>query len=95
MKENQLFKSHAKFIRLSPRKARLVVDKVRGLKALDALNLLKLMPQKAAKEVYKVIKSASANAEHNFGISQTDLTIKEIKADKGPIFKRYKPRARG
>ena len=95
MKDNQLFKSHAKFIRLSPRKARLVVDKVRGLKALDALDMLKLMPQKASKEVYKVIKSATANAEHNFGISQTDLAIKEIKADQGPTFKRYKPRARG
>lgn len=95
MKEEKIIKAHAKFIRLSPRKARLVVNEVRGMKALDALAVLKLMPQKAAKEIYKVINSACANAEHNLGISKNDLMIKEIRSDQGPTFKRYKPRARG
>lgn len=95
MQEEKIIKSHAKFLRLSPRKARLVVNEVRGMKAVDALAMLKIMPQKAAHEVYKVIHTACANAEHNLGISKTDLIIKEIKADQGPTFKRYKPRARG
>ena len=88
-------KAHAKFVRLSPRKARLIVDTVRGQKALDAQAQLRLMPQKAAHEVYKLIATAMANAEHNFGLSKNDLLIKEIVANQGPTFKRYKPRARG
>lgn len=88
-------KAHAKYLRLSPRKARLVVNAVRGKKAIDALSILALMPQKAANEIIKVIKSAIANAQHNFGLSKDLLLIKEISADIGPTFKRYKPRARG
>lgn len=88
-------RSHAKFLRLSPRKARLVVDAVRGLNAQKALAMLRVMPKKAAHEIYKVIKSAVANAEHNFGMKKDDLVIKSIVADQGPTFKRYKPRARG
>lgn len=88
-------KSHAKFLRLSPRKARLVVDAIRGLNAQKALAMLRVMPKKAAHEIYKVVKSAVANAEHNFGMKKDDLIIKSIVADQGPTFKRYKPRARG
>jgi len=87
--------SHGKFLRLSPRKARLVVNYVRGKKALDAIALLNLMPQKAAHEVSKVINSALANAQHNYGIAKTDFLIKEISANIGPTFKRFSPRARG
>ncbi len=88
-------KAHAKFLRLSPRKARLVVDTVRGEGALEAISKLNLAPHKAAREVVKIINSAMANAEHNFGLSKNELFIKEITADQGPTFKRYKPRARG
>ncbi|NTU69369.1 50S ribosomal protein L22 [bacterium] len=88
-------KSHAKFLRLSPRKARLVVDAIRGMNAQKALASLKVMPKKAAHEIYKVVKTAIANAEHNFGMKKDDLIIKTIVADQGPTFKRYKPRARG
>jgi len=88
-------KAHAKFLRLSPRKARLVVDAIRGKNAQKALSFLKVMPKKAAHEIYKVLKSALANAEHNFGMKKDDLTIKTIVADQGPTFKRFRPRARG
>jgi len=88
-------KAHAKFLRLSPRKARLVVDLVRGKNALEAISELDLTPYKAGREVIKIINSALANAQHNFGISKNDLYIKEINANIGPTFKRYKPRARG
>lgn len=88
-------KAHAKFLRMSPRKARLVSSIVRGDKALDAITKLELMPQKAAREVSKLLNSALANAQHNFGLSKNNLIIKEIQANVGPTFKRYKPRARG
>ena len=88
-------KAHAKFLRLSPRKARLAVNLVKGKKALDAIALLSLTPQKSSKEVIKILNSALANAQSNLGLSKNNLFIKEIKADTGPTFKRYKPRARG
>lgn len=88
-------KAHAKFLRLSPRKARYIVNILRGKRALDAIAKLKLHPQKAAKEVIKLLNSALANAQHNLGLSKDSLVIKEISANVGPTFKRYKPRARG
>lgn len=88
-------KAHAKFLRLSPRKARLIVNLVKGKKALDAISLLSLTPQKSSREVIKILNSALANARSNLGLSKNNLFIKEIKADTGPTFKRYKPRARG
>lgn len=88
-------KAHAKFLRLSPRKARYIVNVVRGKRALDAIALLGLYPQKASYEVSKIINSALANAQNNLGLSKNDLYIKEIQANQGPTFKRYKPRARG
>jgi large subunit ribosomal protein L22 len=74
---------------------RLVVDQVRGQPALRALQLLEIMPQRAAREVWKVVKSAVANAENNFELDPDDLVIKRIYADDGPTLKRFKPRARG
>ena len=83
----------------SARKVRLVVDHVRGMDALRALSVLKVMPQRAATPVYKLIKSAVANAESNFGIMPEDLYIDQIWADEGPTRRwrrfgargRYKP----
>lgn len=85
----------AKYIRVSPRKVRLVVDLVRGKKAEEALAILKFTPKAAAADVIKVIKSAVANAEHNFNLRRKDLVISEIMADAGPTLKRFEPRARG
>ena len=73
-----------RFVPMSPRKVRLVVDSVRGLGADEALNLLKIMPKAAAGPVYRAIRSAIANAEENQGWSRDDLIVSEIKADEGP-----------
>jgi len=73
-----------RFVPMSPRKVRLVVDSVRGLGADEALNLLKFMPKAAAGPVSKAIRSAIANAEENQGWSRDDLVVSEIKADEGP-----------
>lgn len=77
-------KSIARFVPLSPRKVRLVIDQVRGLNVDQALSLLKFMPTAAAEPVSKTIASAAANAEENLGLSRTDLFVKEIRADEGP-----------
>jgi large subunit ribosomal protein L22 len=80
---------------MSPQKVRLVIDQMRGKDAMEALSLLKFMPQRAAKPVYKVIASAMANAEENFGMSREDLYIAEIFADGGPTRRWRRFGARG
>ena len=72
------------FTGISPQKARLVVNEVRGKKAEDALTLLQYMPQSAAKVVAKTIKSALANATENFGLEAGDMYIAKIVADEAP-----------
>jgi len=84
----------AKYVPMSPRKVRLVVDQVRGLAVDDALAILKFMPKAAAKPVAKVIESAIANAEENYGLAREDLYISEIFADGGPTYKRWRAGAR-
>jgi large subunit ribosomal protein L22 len=79
----------------SPLKARLVVDMVRGMAAQDALNMLKFVSKGAAKPVSKLIHSAVANAEENYGLAVADLFISEITADAGPVLKRRRFGARG
>jgi large subunit ribosomal protein L22 len=74
---------------------RQVVDLVRGKGVSDALAMLRFAPQSAAQPVSKVVRSASANAEHNFKLNADELFIKAICVDEGPILKRYQPRARG
>jgi len=82
-------------IRITPRKARLVVDVIRGKRAGDALNILKFMPQHASKVVEKLLKSAIANAEHK-NIADVDrLKITKAFVDQGPVLKRVMPRAMG
>ena len=85
----------AKYIHTSSRKVRLVVDLVRGRPVNEALSLLRFMPQAAAVEVAKVVKSAVANAEQNNHMSAEDLFISRITADEGPTMKRFRPRAHG
>jgi large subunit ribosomal protein L22 len=85
----------AKYIRMSPRKVRLVVDLVRGRQVEEALQILDLTPKAAAEPVAKAIRSAVANADENLGLSVSDLYIARITADEGPTLKRGRPGARG
>ena len=74
----------ARYIPMTPRKVRLVVDAVRGKGANEALDTLRFMPQRAAEPVYKLIESAVANAEQNFGLEAEELVVSRIYADEGP-----------
>ena len=85
----------AKYIRMSPRKMRLVVDLVRGRGVNEALNILRFTPKAAADPVARVIASAAANAEENYGLSADELYIARIWADKGPTLRRGRAGARG
>jgi len=85
----------AKYIRMSPRKVRLVVDLVRGRDVDEALTMLRFTPKAAAKVVAKVIASAAANADEVHGISSDALYISAIKADAGPTLRRNRAGARG
>ena len=85
----------AKDTGVPPRKARLLVDMVRGKKVDEALTVLRFTPSPTARIVAKVIKSAAANAENNFQMSPSDLKIVRIFADEAQTLKRYRPRARG
>lgn len=85
----------AKDIRRSPQKVRLVVDQVRGRPVQEALAILSLMPQSAARDVYKVVKSAASNAENNFELNANDLYVRRIFVDEGRTLKRFKARSHG
>ncbi len=78
----------ARDVKGSPRKVRLVVDAIRGHKATEALTMLQFMPQHAAKDVYKVVKSAVANAENNYQMEPSALWIHTVMADEGRTYKR-------
>ena len=82
-------------VRLSPQKGRLVADQVRGLAVDQALNILKVSPKKGARIIQKVVESAIANAEHNDGADIDELKITRILVEQGPVFKRFRPRAKG
>jgi len=84
-----------RYVPHSARKVRLVIDLVRGMDALEALNVLRLLPHRAAKPVYKLINSAVSNAENNFGMDPEDLYIAEISADEGPTRRWRRFGARG
>jgi len=85
----------AKYIRISPRKVRQVVDLIRGKKVNDALAILKYTPKRASEAVTKVVESAAANAENNLQMGRDELFVKACYVDQGPTLKRYQPRARG
>jgi len=88
-------KAVAKYVRISPRKARQVADLVRGKHVDEALSILKFAPKKASVPVAKVIHSAAANAEHNFDMVRDSLIVALIYVDQGPTLKRFSPRAYG
>ncbi len=85
----------AKYIRISPQKARLVADVVRGKPVGEALTILSFMPKKGARIIKKVLESALANADQNPSIDIETLYIKKIVVDEGPRLKRWRPRAMG
>ncbi|HXG39692.1 MAG TPA: 50S ribosomal protein L22 [Candidatus Limnocylindrales bacterium] len=85
----------AKYVRGSTRKARLVTQAIRGRRVEEAAALLRFMPQRAARDVANVLKSATANAENNFNLSAEDLVVVDARADEGPTIKRWRPRAQG
>jgi large subunit ribosomal protein L22 len=85
----------AKYLRGSTRKARLVTQAISGRPVEDAAAFLRFMPQRAARDVAAVLKSATANAENNHNLSAEDLVIVEAHADEGPTIKRFRPRAQG
>ena len=85
----------ARFVRITPQKARRVVDMVRGMAVQDALNALQFAPQAASETVLKVLNSAIANAETTEGLDAGDLVISVAQVDEGPTMKRWRPRAQG
>jgi large subunit ribosomal protein L22 len=85
----------ARFVRMSPTKARRVIDLVRGKSVADALDILRWAPQEASEPVAKVIASAAANAQNNEGLDPSTLVVATIYADGGPTAKRIRPRAQG
>jgi large subunit ribosomal protein L22 len=85
----------ARTVRRSPQRMRLIVDEVRGRSVNEALAILRFMPQAAARDVYKVVKSAASNAENNFELDINDLYVYRIYVDEGPTIKRFKARSRG
>ncbi len=85
----------AKYVRGSTRKARLITQAIKGKRVEEATALLSFMPQKAAEDVARVLKSATANAENNHNLSADDLVIADAIANEGPKIKRWRPRAQG
>ncbi|HLR55748.1 MAG TPA: 50S ribosomal protein L22 [Actinomycetales bacterium] len=93
-------KAQARFVRVTPLKARRVVDLIRGKRAGEADSILRFAPQSAATPVLKVVRSAVANArvladQANEAFNESDLVITEAYVDEGPTMKRYRPRAQG
>ncbi len=88
-------KAIAKYVRMSPRKARLVANLIKGKDIQEAEAILRYTPNKAAKVIQKVLLSATANAENNLELDRTNLVVKSAIVDQGPSLKRIKPRAQG
>lgn len=88
-------KAVARFLRVSPRRARQIVNMIRGKEVEEALAILRFTPTKAAAMIEKVVKSAVANAEHNFDMNTNRLYIAKTYVDQGPTIKRIMPRAQG
>jgi ribosomal protein L22 len=88
-------RAHAKYVRTSARKARLVCDHIRGKSVPEARAILAFAPRAVARDWAKLLDSAVANAENNHELLGDDLRIKEVYADEGPTLKRFRPRAMG
>jgi large subunit ribosomal protein L22 len=93
--EQREVKAVAKWVRMSPRKARLVADHIRGRSVPEARTVLAFTPRAAAREIEKVLRSAVANAEANHGLVGDNLVVSAAYVDEGPVMKRWRARARG
>jgi large subunit ribosomal protein L22 len=87
--------ARATYVRVTPMKARRVVELIRDLPAQEAVSVLKFAPQAASEPVGKVLASAIANAEHNFSLDPDTLIVSRAFVDEGPTLKRFRPRAQG
>ncbi|MCH7759572.1 50S ribosomal protein L22 [Patescibacteria group bacterium] len=88
-------KAISKYLKISPKKMRLVANMIRGMKVDQAVDHLRFIPKKASPMILKILQSAIANAEHNFNLKKENLLIKEIFIDGGPMIKRWRARAFG
>jgi large subunit ribosomal protein L22 len=88
-------KAQARFVRIAPRKARIVMDLIRGKNVGEAFSILRFVPKKASGIIEKVVQSAVANAEHNYEMNKDDLFVFKAFVDEGPTLKRFRPRAMG
>lgn len=88
-------KAVVRTVRIAPRKARLVVDLIRGKQVGEAIAILKHTPKAASPVVEKLLKSAVANAEHNYDMDVNNLLVSKVYVDEGPTMKRFRPRAQG
>jgi large subunit ribosomal protein L22 len=88
-------RASSRYVRIAPRKARLVADQVRGLHIEKARALLQFSPRSAAQDIKKLIESAASNAENNHDLVADEMRVAEITVDEGPTLKRYRPRAKG
>jgi ribosomal protein L22 len=93
--ELPVVRASAKYVRIAPRKARLVADQVRGMHIEQARALLAFSPRDAARDIQKLIDSAAANAENNHDLIGDEMRITSITVDEGPTLRRYRPRALG
>ena len=93
--ETQEVRAVAKWVRMSPRKARLVADHIRGRSVPEARTVLAFTQRAAAREIEKVLRSAVANAEANHGLNGDNLVVSAAYVDEGPVMKRWRARARG
>ncbi|NVY96058.1 50S ribosomal protein L22 [Lactobacillus sp. DCY120] len=88
-------KAIAKTVRIAPRKARLVMELIKGKNAAEALAILQFTPRAGSPIIAKVLKSAIANAEHNYDLDAQNLVVSEAYVNEGPTLKRFRPRAKG
>ena len=88
-------KAIAKYVRISPLKVNFICKEIRGKQVDEALAMLKFTPKKGARILEKVLNSAIANAEHNFGLNREDLFVSQAYANNAPVMKRWRPKAKG
>ena len=91
----QVVRASARYVRIAPRKARLIADQVRGLHIEKARALLQFSPRGAAEDIHKLIDSAAANAENNHDLIADEMRVASITVDEGPTLRRFRPRAMG
>jgi ribosomal protein L22 len=94
-REAPMVRAKARFLRVTPRKARLVADQVRGLPVEEARSQLQFSTRGAARDIAKLIDSAAANAEANHDLVADELRVADIRVDEGPVLRRWRARARG